>query len=222
MLVEVFFWERWDLDLIDRICQKYDLRSVFLGTAQSLEFDVERQLFHRFTVKQWDQTIRFPIHNLYETPETLGRDRIAAVTGAWKIFQQDPCVVVDAGTCITIDYISKGIFEGGNISPGINMRFRAMHGQTHSLPLVEVGETNRLLGKNTREAIRLGGQMGAVLEIKGWLHVLKTRYGAFNVILTGGDAPLISEMLGSEFMVNQHLVLIGLNTIYRYNANLQE
>jgi type III pantothenate kinase len=157
-----------------------------------------------------------PIRIGYETPETLGNDRIAAAAGAASLFPGRNVVAIDAGTALTIDLISdKGYFIGGNISPGMRMRFSSLHQQTYSLPEVEPAEEVPVIGKNTREAILAGVVNGIIYEIDNSINSLKNKYNDLQVILTGGDAPYLSGRLKNTIFVEENLVLNGLNAILR-------
>jgi type III pantothenate kinase len=157
-----------------------------------------------------------PITIGYETPATLGKDRIAAAAGAAALYPGRNVVAIDAGTALTIDLITdKGFFAGGNISPGMRMRFMALHQQTFSLPIVEPSDEVPLIGKNTREAILSGVVNGLTYEIDNSINSLKNKYNDLRVIITGGDAPYLSARLKNTIFVEENLVLSGLNAILR-------
>lgn len=173
----------------------------------------------RFFYLQLDHQTPLPIKNAYGTPDTLGRDRLAAIVGAWQLYPGENCLVIDAGTCITYDILSaEGVYLGGNISPGLAMRFEAMHRFTARLPLVEPGVINNPVGQSTETAMRNGGQLGTVLEIEGFIGLFSEQFGSLRVILTGGDAEFFAKVLKSKIFVNPDLVLRGLNKILTYNA----
>lgn len=160
-----------------------------------------------------------PISLEYTTPETLGRDRIATAVGASVLFPDENAIVIDAGTCTTVDVVENGkIFKGGYISPGIQMRWKAMHQYTAKLPLVKEWEPVDLIGKTTHEAMMLGGLMSMVMELEGFIQRMKNRYQLINVILTGGDGTIISENTVSEIDLCPNLLMEGLREIQRYNA----
>lgn len=164
-----------------------------------------------------------PIKNEYGTPQTLGKDRIAAAVGAYALYPQTNCLVVDAGTCITYEMISEnGSYLGGNIAPGMQMRLQAMHHFTAKLPLVEQGEIVQKIGTSTTTALRNGALWGAVLEIEGVIEWFKDQFGLVNVILTGGDADFFGKNLKTEIFAHPNLVLIGLNKILTYNVEFFE
>ena len=161
-----------------------------------------------------------PLINHYKTPETLGHDRIAAVTGAHTIFPEKNVLVIDAGTAVTFDMVtSAGEYIGGNISPGLNMRFKALHKFTSKLPQLEtIEESVKLLGKTTDEAIISGVINGMFYEIEGYISSISRQYTKLQVVLTGGDANSFDKKLKNSIFVVSHLNLIGLNRILDYNA----
>ncbi|GAB4410539.1 MAG: type III pantothenate kinase [Microscillaceae bacterium] len=162
-----------------------------------------------------------PLHNHYQTPETLGMDRIAAVVGAKTLYPNDDCLVVDLGTCITYDFIdAQNHFWGGNIAPGVYMRFKAMHHFTAKLPLADVPESwpADLLGQSTLSAMQAGVMEGIRFEIEGLRHNLQVPYPKIKLILTGGDAVFFETRLKAPIFAVPYLNLIGLNRILAYNV----
>ena len=132
---------------------------------------------------------KVPFKNLYNTPKTLGIDRMVLAAGAVIEYPNQNILIIDAGTCITYDFVdSNGCFLGGNISPGIQMRIRAMNSHTANLPLVEMEIPEDILGKNTTQALQNGSIRGTFYEIESFISQLEKKYGDSRVILTGGDA----------------------------------
>ncbi len=159
-----------------------------------------------------------PVELRYETPETLGRDRIAAVVGAWMTDPDRNHFVVDAGTCITYDWLdSSGVYHGGNIAPGLNMRLQAMDEFTHQLPYGESYEPLELMGKTTHQALYNGAAFGVINEVKSYISL--TKWDDLKIWLTGGDGRWISNHLDEEHRYSNVLVLKGLYEIYRINNN---
>ncbi len=153
----------------------------------------------------------------------MGKDRLAAVAGAYARFPGQTCLVVDAGTCITYDWLNaEAAYLGGNIAPGIRMRLQAMHAFTDRLPAVEMRTEPNQIGQSTAAALRNGAQWGAVLEIDGYRAWSEAQFGPTKLVLTGGDADFLANKLKSEIFVNHHLVLIGLNQILEYNVKRLE
>ena len=166
-----------------------------------------------------DNSILLPIRSLYKTAHTLGNDRIAALVGAYSLYKGDPKLVIDAGTAITIDYLdANNTFTGGNISPGIQTRFNALHQNTKKLPLLKLNNEAPFLGLSTNEAIWSGVKNGAIFEIDAYIDHFNTLNTSTKTILTGGDAYFFAKNLKNPIFVNLNLVQTGLNTILEYNA----
>jgi len=163
-----------------------------------------------------------PIRNNYLTPETLGLDRLAAAIGARELFPDRALLVIDAGTAITFDLVeSNGTFAGGNISPGLRSRFRALHEFTGNLPLMAAVDQFPLVGRTTEEAIQSGVLNGMIIEIDGMIDSLKKKYPEIQSVLTGGDALFFERRLKNHIFVKFEITLIGLNRILEYNVEKQ-
>jgi type III pantothenate kinase len=161
-----------------------------------------------------------PIQNAYESPATLGSDRLAAVCGAAKLFPNTPCLSIDAGTCITYDFIDeKQHYLGGAISPGLQMRAKALHTFTAQLPLIhfEQFETN-FIGQNTQSSLSNGVGFGLVHEINGFIESYQKKYPTLQVIACGGDAALLFPHLKNNIFVEPNLVAIGLLAILNHHV----
>jgi type III pantothenate kinase len=160
-----------------------------------------------------------PFINNYKSKESQGSDRIAAVAGATVVFPDADVLVIDAGTAITYDFIgSSGNYHGGNISPGIEMRFKALHTFTQKLPLLSKSEIECLFGDNTENAIICGVLNAVVFEIEGYMNSLKKDFPDLKTIITGGDAEFLAGKIKSTIFTDLNLVLTGLNRILQYNA----
>lgn len=176
-----------------------------------------------------DSQTPVPIRKAYDTPHTLGADRIAAAVGAMALFPGSACLVLDLGTCLTADFVdSEGVFQGGLISPGLQMRFSAMHQQTARLPLIDFNpgelslEWPDLTAKNTRQAMQSGVVNGLLFEMNGIIDTYRHKRPETAVVLCGGDASFFESRLKGPIFAVPELVLIGLNRILRYNVeNLQ-
>lgn len=158
-----------------------------------------------------------PIENRYKTPETLGKDRLAAVIGAAALYPDTTLLVIDAGTAITFDLFHENIFYGGNISPGLKMRFDALHQQTRRLPQTKENRSP-FWGTTTIEAIRSGVQNSLLMEFEGYIKAIKEQYPNAKAILTGGDADFFVSYTKSIIFAQPNLVLSGLNRIIEYNV----
>lgn len=159
-----------------------------------------------------------PIAIGYETPSTLGTDRIAAAAGAATLVPGRNLLVVDAGTAVTYDHVTDtGCFAGGNIAPGIEMRLRALHRFTARLPEVDSHGDVPDFGRSTADAMRGGAVNGVVAEL---LHYRSLLPPDTVVILGGGDASLIADLIPFRIVRQPNLVTIGLNSIINYNETL--
>jgi len=166
-----------------------------------------------------DHLTPLPIKNCYATKETLGYDRIAAAVEANARFPGQDILIIDMGTAITVDFInSENEFLGGNISPGLLMRFRSLHEYTGRLPLVEPADQDALLGDDTEHAIRAGVQNGIIFELDGYINEQKKRYPRLQVLMTGGDAVFFDKKLKNSIFVDLNLNLNGLHRILEYNV----
>ena len=162
-----------------------------------------------------------PIEIDYKTPETLGADRVADACGAVSLHPGEPCLIIDAGTCITVDFIdAKGVYHGGAIMPGLRMNLQALHTFTAKLPLIDLEGVKRapVLGRSTEESI-LAGTLGAtLLALAGYVALYKGKAPDLRVLLTGGDAEkLMAPGIGNGWEHVPNLTLIGLNEILTYN-----
>lgn len=160
-----------------------------------------------------------PIRNAYLTPETLGRDRLAAAVGASILYPERNVLVVDFGTAVTIDLVTAdNTFRGGCISPGMQTRFRALHDYTASLPLCSPDEGGELLGLTTEEAIQRGVMNSLTFEIEGYIARMVDEIDDLCVIFTGGDAKFFVKRIKNAIFANCNLVFCGLDRILEYNA----
>jgi type III pantothenate kinase len=162
-----------------------------------------------------------PIRITYQTPHTLGMDRLAAVCGAQDLFPNRNCLIIDAGTCINYELLDNhNVYHGGAISPGIAMRFEAMHTFTARLPLVSAKEDIELIGNTTETCLQSGVMNGVLEEVKGIIKKYQVLYPELTVILCGGDYPFFENRLKPAIFVAPELVLIGLNRILSYHVEL--
>jgi type III pantothenate kinase len=160
-----------------------------------------------------------PVCNKYSTPRTLGMDRIACACGAVQLFPGENTLSIDAGTCITYEFTDKaGNYLGGGISPGLSMRFKAVHTFTARLPLISAKENVSLVGDSTETSIQSGVINGLLAEIEGIIGRYEKEFGSIRVILCGGDTRFFENQLKASIFASPELVLIGLNSILNYNV----
>lgn len=199
-----------------------DLKNVILSAVKNYSPELKTALQNKFDYfLELESTTPIPIENCYKTPETLGKDRIAAAVGGFDLYPDTNLLIIDAGTAITYDIINeRHQFLGGNISPGIEMRFKALHQFTGKLPLINQQNFDKLYGTTTEEAIRAGVQNGVAFEVDKAIDTFKEFYTNLKVIITGGDADFFDKKLKNSFFVNFNLTALGLNRILEYNGEI--
>lgn len=216
-LVDAQVYDHIDNVSLQSLINDYSVTHVIAAsTAAELEKDTFQApgLFLRFS-----SMTPIPIENHYRTPETLGQDRLAGMVAASWLYPGSNVLVIDAGTCITFDFLEEtGKYLGGNIAPGLDMRYKAMHHFTQRLPSVERGDTGTLLGDTTHEALQNGGLLGVLMEIAGYIEILKNKHNKLSTVLTGGDAQYLADHLNTGLTIQPHLILIGLNQILQFNV----
>lgn len=171
------------------------------------------QIFENIGVPSFElnHSVKLPFTSEYKTPNTLGRDRMAAVAGALKLYTGKNVLVVDAGTCITTDFVSEdAVYKGGSISPGLEMRYKALHQFTEKLPEVKHREWSELLGKSTEESILSGVWHGIVGELNYRIGEVLEKQPEAVVVATGGDAPLLADKLKYRIFAEPLIIHHGL------------
>ncbi|WP_299228390.1 type III pantothenate kinase [uncultured Psychroserpens sp.] len=182
-------------------------------------YDVEK-LSAEIDLMLLNSSTQLPFENHYKTPKTLGVDRIALVSASVQQFTDKNVLIIDAGTCITYDFInSRNEYLGGAISPGVRLRYRTLNNLTANLPLLETQMPKHILGNSTENAIHSGVVFGVLKEIDGVINDYKANFSDLTVILTGGDTKLLSKQLKNGIFANSNFLLEGLNFILEYNTN---
>jgi type III pantothenate kinase len=199
------------IDYLTRLFAKYPIKKGILCSVVHHSAEISAFLHEKIAFTELSSDTKLPILLKYRTPQTLGRDRIASICGAWAQFPNEYSLVIDAGTCIKYDFVtSDGHYIGGSISPGIGMRFRAMHEFTAKLPLIERGLITEFVGDTTETALRTGGQLGAAMEARSFANLYKETYGnSINIIVTGGDGTYLVKHI-SQAIYQKDLLLKGL------------
>ncbi len=220
-IIEVFNFPDLNTEIVQDIIKKYPaVKKAILCTVRNLDvtFTSFLQSSFNYFLELTEHTM-LPLKNLYKTSETLGKDRLAAIVGANNIFPNTNVLVIDAGTAITYDFVNhQNQYRGGNISPGLEMRFKALHDYTNRLPMLERNNKHKLIADNTKGAIISGVQNGLIFEIDSYINELKNKYDDLIVILTGGDAIFFDKKLKNTIFVNSNLNFIGLNRILEHNT----
>ena len=164
--------------------------------------------------------LHLPFSISYQTPETLGHDRLANAAGAILRFGDPEILVIDCGTCITYTFVERLVLRGGSISPGIGMRFKVLHEHTGRLPHVEFVESwqPKLMGSTTEESIHTGVAQGILAETDGMIELYRAQFPQIIVIVTGGDASFFEKHLKSSIFAAPQLTQEGLHEILRFNC----
>ena len=227
-----FIYKTFSSADVERLFDLYDISDSIISSVVNVEAAIVNTLARRsqhFVL--FDHNTPVPIINGYDTPETLGQDRLAAAVGAKSLCPNENLLIIDVGSAITYDFVSaEGEYLGGNIAPGLKMRFTVLQRMTTKLPLVEADENELipLFGKNTRDAIAAGVIRGTAYEVKGYMRTLREKVPHFQTYVTGGNASYILNNVRSsrtekrELHFEKHLVLIGLNEILRFNKAKSE
>lgn len=189
------------------------------GNIYSKGLNQVREKFARTVDYTRANKLKIPLCMEYETPSTLGVDRVADAVAAVKLFPGRNILIIDAGTAITIDYVSAdGCFLGGNISPGVEMRYKALHDYTARLPLISGSEMPDIpYGKNTHDAIHSGVVLGVIHEVQGYIDDFLEKWPHGVVILTGGDEELLNSCKSHRIVLIPTLQIIGLDAILTNN-----
>ena len=220
-LVFSFFDKNDKIDVeIEKIIRSYSkITSALISNVSSIKIN---DILNKLNIKiyELDSTFIFPFKLNYKTPESLGNDRLALAAAATILFPNSNNLVIDAGTCITIDFIdNNNYFMGGSISPGVKMRYDSLNHYTANLPLLKNENSFNYPGDSTNASIHAGIIGGVSNEINGFIKQINSRNDKVNVILTGGDAKILSKTLKITIFANQNFILEGLNSILNLNKN---
>ena len=199
------------------LIRKYEITEAISSSTRKSVSAFEKRVKLIVPLIRLNHKTPVPIENMYLTPKTLGKDRLAVAIGCTKVYPNKNCLIIDAGTCITYDIVTADkVYLGGNISPGLRMRAAAMDTMTSTLPLVEPVYNEDYIGKSTVTAMQNGIVYGTLLEIESLIAMIKQDIGDINVIITGGDAPFFADLLKTKIFVHSFLVLEGLDATINY------
>ena len=226
-IIKGFIYKQFSSSDVERLFDLYDITDSIISSVVNIEAAVVNTLSRRsqhFVL--FDHMTPVPIINRYDTPQTLGQDRLAAAVCAKSLCPDENLLIIDVGSAITYDFVTEqGEFAGGNIAPGLKMRFTMLNRMTNKLPLVDADENELipLFGRSTRDAIVAGVIRGVAYEVKGYMRTLQEKMPHFKTFITGGNAAYVMNNVRTsrnekrEMRYEKHLVLIGLNEILRYN-----
>ena len=192
-------------------------KNIMLSSVKPLpDILLSKQINKRGELIVLSSELEMPFKTQYQTPKTLGADRLALVAGAVFVFSNKPVLIIDVGTCITFDFVDeKKRYHGGSISPGLKMRLRALSNQISALPLVDISEPKDLIGYSTKESILSGVVNGAIKELEGTIDAYQKRYSDIIVVLTGGDARFFDKKLKNSIFADEDILLKGMYFILK-------
>ena len=219
-IVEVFIFTKEKLlNQVNNILYKYkNIQKLVVASVGNFDKESFISLKHALKIYFISHESKFPFTNLYSTPNTLGVDRMVLAAGAVFQFPSQNRLVIDAGTCITYDFIdANDNYLGGAISPGIQLRYHSLHDYTAQLPLLVKTNPGSFIGNSTSESIHSGVINGVALEIDGFAELYNSKYAKFIIILTGGDSEFLAKKLKNTIFANSNFLLESLNQTFQYN-----
>ncbi len=208
-------------DVIYVTKSKYSINNVIYSSVRNDDIQIENYLRNQFdNFFAVSEKLRYPFEIKYKTVDTLGNDRLAAVSGAVVLYPDKNVLIIDVGTAITYDFLEGGkIYHGGTISPGINIRFKALYNFTGKLPLLSINrDLNAEYGSTTFESITLGVQNGVLYEVNGVISAFSSKFDDLFVIFTGGDSFFFEKLIKNRIFVEPNLIAFGLNKILEINV----
>lgn len=221
VLLKTFSFLKGEFHLRIKELLKLNAEQMIVSSVAEGKRDLEILEEHTSKVMYLSHTTKIPLINLYQSPETLGNDRLAAAVGAMSIFPNSTILVIDAGTCITLDLLSgKSEYLGGSISPGIQMRLQSMHQFTARLPLIEWKDNflPEQIGNTTEHSLLSGAVNGSIAELSARIQRISAQYAELKILISGGDSHFFEKELKNGIFADQNLVLKGLNEILLYNC----
>jgi type III pantothenate kinase len=213
-----FFLKSDLLSTVEKLLNQYkNITDGIISSVGSVEKEAFSTFENQINVHFITITFDFPFQNKYATPLTLGIDRMVLSAGAVLLFSNQNKLIIDAGTCITYDFVdANNCYLGGAISPGIRLRYESIHKYTANLPLLKKELPEKFIGNTTATSIHSGVINGVTHEIDGFINQYKEQYSNFIIILTGGDADFLAKRLKNTIFANSNFLLESLNQIFQY------
>lgn len=210
-------WVCSSFEEVSSIAHQCEMPQIIICSVASDTESLE-QILSTFDINILTASTPIPFSNHYKTKNTLGVDRIAAIAGAEQINGGKNNLVIDIGSCITYDFLdSEKVYHGGSISPGANLRFRAMSDYTKKLPFISQLKDTSLIGTSTEEAMLSGVFNGILAEIDGIIDSYQVKWPDLEVIMCGRGVNSFESKLKAHIFASPKLVLVGLNRILEYN-----
>lgn len=227
-LAEVITLQDDSLETIIGLLDKYKPGHTILSSVIHHKPEIEKILAERSDFLKLDASAKLPFSTPVAKPETIGADRLALTAFAVHFHKGKNNLLIALGTCITYNFINKySSFIGGSISPGMEMRFKALNYYTAKLPLIHgnksVSDWNfPLMGYDTKTNILSGVLLGMAAEIDGIINAYKEKFDNINVLLTGGDTVNFISHLKNKIIAEPDLILKGLYAISQYNTGVKK
>jgi len=204
---------------LKRDISSYNIQSIVIGSVvPAAQKPLMRVLRRMYKVRPLvlGKDIKVPIKNLYKRPGQVGQDRLINAYAA-AAFYGAPLIIVDFGTAVTLDIISKnGAYLGGIIAPGIRLAIDALSEKTALLPKIRLDKRPPLIGKTTSMSIASGILHGYAAMCDGLIAGIRKKRGVpFKVVATGGNARLVAGCSSAIRIIEENLTLKGINLIFR-------
>jgi type III pantothenate kinase len=215
---EIIAYNDWQIAVKKNLKKFSKIENIVVASVGKLNKEDFLELNSNVKIYFITKESTFPFQNLYATPDTLGIDRMVLAAGAVLQFPNKNRLVIDAGTCITYDFIDENDnYLGGAISPGIRLRYESLHNYTAKLPLLTKENPDHLIGNSTNQSIHSGVVNGVTMEIDGFINNSFVENDNFIIILTGGDAEFLADRLKNTIFANSNFLLESLNQTFQYN-----
>ena len=215
---EIIAYNDWQIAVKKNLKKFLKIENIVVASVGKLNKEDFLELNSNVKIYFITKESKFPFQNLYATPNTLGIDRMVLAAGAVLQFPNKKRLVIDAGTCITYDFIDENNnYLGGAISPGIRLRYESLHNYTAKLPLLTKENPDNIIGNSTNQSIHSGVVNGVAMEIDGFINNSFGENDNFIIILTGGDAEFLADRLKNTIFANSNFLLESLNQTFQYN-----
>jgi type III pantothenate kinase len=218
---DLIFTERYPKitsQLVAEVTKNFNIARAIVSSVGELPLGFESFFSNKINILHFSSEVSIPLKNRYKTPATLGTDRLALAVAASSIYPNSNLLIIDSGSAITYDIVTEhGEYIGGAISPGIEMRFKALNAYTVKLPLLAIDNNFPLIGTTTKESMLSGVLNGALNEVDGYIQDVSKDYSTLKVVFTGGNANFFDKKLKNTIFVHPNLLIFGLNRILNYN-----
>jgi len=207
-------------EILASFFEQFPVKKSILSSVADVDVQIVDFLQNNTKMIRFSYETKLPITILYKNPETLGLDRIANAVGAAALFANKNILSIQAGTCLVLDFVNEnGEYLGGSISPGLKMRFEALHEKTKQLPLLkDLDDCINLMGTDTNSSIKCGVINGIKYEIEGYIKDYNAKYENLTILLTGGNANYLQKLIKNTIFAAPNVVMKGLNEIIKCNA----